>query len=101
MTERSFTIDKSEIGSTGGRFVGKSPYTVAAKAARSLFKDAKDSKKKKTEIKFTLRETTAGTGSKEFHYIGVKKALGTPIKVKRGDTEITIKHTYHVKSCKL
>jgi len=100
MAERSFTIEKSEIGSEGGRFVGKSPYTVAAKAARSLFKAAGAAKKKKSEIRFTLRETTAGTGGKEFHYIGVKKSLHTPIKVQRGDTEITIKHAYHVKSCK-
>jgi hypothetical protein len=101
MSERSFTIEKAEVGNPGGRFIGSSPFAVAAKAARSLFNDAKtDKEKKKKEIKFTIRETTMGSSGKEYHYIGMKKTYDSPIKVMRGDTEVTIKHVYHVKSCK-
>lgn len=96
---RSFTIEKSDIGETGGRFMGNEPYQVASKVARSLFKSASEHKKKKTEIRFTIRETTEGSAKKLFTYIGMKKSLHKPIIVKRGDTEIKIRHTYHVKSC--
>lgn len=97
---RSFTIEKSEIGVVGGRFMGKEPYRVAMKAARSLFADASEHHhKKKSGIRFTLRETTEGSAKKQYHYIGSKKSLHKPIVVKRGESEITIRHTYHVKSC--
>jgi hypothetical protein len=97
---RNFTIEKSEIGFTGGLYTGKEPYRVAAKAARALFNQAATGKKgKKQEIRFTLRETTMDSNKKEYHYIGMKKSLSEPIVVKRGDVEIKIKHTYHVKSC--
>lgn len=96
---RSFTIHKSDIGETGGRFIGNAPYQVAAKVARSLFKHASEHKKKVHEMRFTIRETTEGSDKKMFTYIGLKKSLHKPIIVKRGDVEIKIHHTYHVKSC--
>lgn len=95
---RSFTIEKSDVGETGGRFMGSEPYRVAAKVARSLF-DSAGSKKKHHEIRFTIRETTADSPKKSYTYIGIKKSLHKPIIVKRGDVEIKIRHTYHVKSC--
>lgn len=101
MATRNFTIEKSEIGVTGGLYTGKEPYRVASKAARALFKQLEADKKKgkKKEIRFTLRETTADSNKKMYHYIGMKKALSQPLIVKRGDSEIKINHTYHVKSC--
>jgi hypothetical protein len=96
---RSFTIEKSDIGETGGRFMGDAPYRVASKAARSLFKYASEHRMKVHELRFTIRETTEGSAKKTFTYIGMKKSLHKPIIVKRGDVEIKIHHTYHVKSC--
>lgn len=98
MSDRSFTISHSEVGISGGRYVGKTPYAVAAKAARAIFKEY-DSKKK-PEIRFELKETTRDSKGKVFKYIGVKESLETPIVVKRGDSQITINHKYHVKSCR-
>lgn len=96
--DRSFTIETSEIGVTGGRYMAKSPYNAAAKAARMLFREQTG---KKTKIRFTLRETTRGEGGKVWEYIGIKNALAKPKVIVRGDSEITITHSYSVKSCKL
>ena len=99
MVERTFTIVKSEVDVTGGKFVGKSPYNVAAKAARSIFKEA--GKTRKREIRFSIQEVTRDSTGKVFNYIGVKESFDTPLIVKRGDTEVEIKHKYHVKSCRV
>jgi secreted Zn-dependent insulinase-like peptidase len=99
--ERTFTIESSEVDVTGGRFTGKAPYNVAAKVARSLFKDLKGKNKKKTEIRFAIRETTRGSDNKTFHYIGTKKTLPEPKVVVRGDVELKIEHVYHIKSCRV
>jgi hypothetical protein len=96
---RSFTVEKSEIGVTGGRYIGTEPYRVARKVARAMFDAATSAKKKKKEIRFTLRETTEGSKKKVYHYIGMKKSLDKPVVVKRGNTDVTIRHIYHVKSC--
>lgn len=105
--ERSFTIDSSEIGITGGRYIGKSPYTAAAKASRVLFREQKG---KKTKIRFTLRETTRESTGKVFEYIGVKNTLASPLVLKdknknpildKDGNPVMLKHTYSVKSCKL
>lgn len=97
MSARSFTIASSEIGVEGGRYMGSSPYTAAAKAARALYKEKKAGKK--TAIRFTVRETTRGEDGKTFEYIGMKEQLDQPKEIKRGDTTITVTHVYRVKSC--
>lgn len=96
--DRTFTIVDSEVDVTGGKYVGKSPYSVASKAARAIFKQVK---KGKTEVRFTLKETTPDSAGKLFRYVGVKTALEKPLVVKRGDSEIEIYHMYHVKSCRM
>lgn len=96
--DRFFTVDASEVGVTGGRYKAKSPYNAAVKAARILFREQKGSK---TKIRFTLRETTREGSGKSFEYIGIKAALSEPKVVVRGDSQITIKHSYSVKSCKV
>lgn len=98
MTERFFTVEKSEIDKTGGRYSSSGPYNAAAKAARALFKEAPA---KKSEIRFTLRETTQGSQGKSYTYIGVKTKLAHPKVIVRGDKEIKIKHEYSVKSCSM
>lgn len=96
--DRSFTVESSDVGITGGRYMAKSPYNAAAKAARILFREQTG---KKNKIRFHLRETTRESAGKTFEYIGVKSTLPNPKVIVRGDAEITIKHSYSVKSCKL
>jgi hypothetical protein len=98
MATRSFTIDASEVGATGGRFISASPYQAAAKAARGLFKDKKAAKM--TAVRFTLRETTRAGDGGLYTYIGLKEKLDEPKIVERGDVKITIEHLYKVKACK-
>lgn len=97
MVERTFTVEHSDIGVSGGRYTGSSPYSVAAKAARALFKE---SKSKKTMIRFKLRETTQGSDGKIRSYIGNKVKLPEPKVVVRGDSKVTIEHVYRIKSCR-
>lgn len=96
--DRSFTVESSEIGVSGGRYMAKSPYNAAVKAARMLFREQTG---KKTKIRFKLKETTRDSVGKTFEYIGVKSTLAEPKVVVRGNSEITITHSYSVKSCKL
>jgi len=97
MSMRSFTVESSEVNKDGGRYISSSPYNAAAKAARVLFRE---SGTKKTQIRFKLRETTAGSLGKTRTYIGEKNMLKTPKIVVRGDTEIKIMHEYTIKACK-
>lgn len=95
--ERSFTVEKSDLGAkaVGGRYMSQSAYAAASKAARILMRDHKASK-----VKFTLRETTRGGKGKEYTYVGTKEKLSKPKIIKRGSTEIKISHIYKVKSVK-
>lgn len=98
MSTRTFTIESSETNVTGGRFTGTAPYNVAVKAARKLFKDSNVSPKKKM-LRFAVRETTRGSTKAVYHYIGERVTLPTPKVFVRGDTTITVTHSYSVKSC--
>lgn len=93
MSDRSFTVEKSDAGATGGRYISSSPYGAASKAARIILREKKASK-----VKLTLRETTRGGKGKEYDYICTKEKLSKPKVIKRGDTEIKITHVYKVKS---
>ena len=92
--DRIFTVSKSEVNVTGGEYKGKSPYRAAAKAARMIFKE---SATKKKEVRFTLEDKESG---KTFNYIGVKESFDKPLVIKRGDSQISIAHKYHIKSCR-
>lgn len=94
---RTFTIESAENKITGGHFTGAAPWNAAKKAARKLFTEGKG---KHTELRFTLRETTADSKKKEFQYIAIKHVLPTPRVVKRGDTEYTVSVEYKVKSAR-
>lgn len=119
--ERTFTIQGSDIGFSGGLYKSTSgPVTAAKKAARILFrmvmygvkyqenhiankKYAKYAKyaafaKDKT-IKFLLRETTRGSEKKSLFYEGSKLNLKTPVVITRNGVEVTIEHKYDVKVC--
>lgn len=92
---RTFTIEKAENHVTGGHFTSSVPYNAAKKAARKLFKEGKTTH---SELRFTLRETTAGSAKKEFHYVAMKHVLPEPRIIKRGDVEIKVAVEYKVKS---
>lgn len=98
MSTRTFTIESSETNVRGGRYTGKSPYTVALKAARALFRDASVGANKK-QIRFSLRETTRGSTNNTYTYIGEREKLPEEKIIVRGDKQIRITHTYRVKSC--
>ena len=93
--ERSFTVEKSDLNVSGGRYMSQSAYAAASKAARILMRE-----KKASRVKFTLRETTRGSKGKEYTYVGTKEKLSKPKVIKRGSTEIKISHIYKVKSVK-
>jgi hypothetical protein len=60
---RSFTIDSSNVGHKGGTYRSDLPCTAAPKAAKILFRHAKETNGPNTKkVFFTLRETTRGSG---------------------------------------
>lgn len=97
-SSRSFTVEASEIGVTGGRYLSASPYAAATKVARAIFKDKKAAKK--SAVRLTLRETTRGGEGGLFTYIAIKEKLDEPKVVQRGDAKLVIEHLYKVKSCR-
>ena len=94
-SSRTFTIASSENNVTGGHFTGSAPYNAGKKAARKLFAE---SKSKHNELRFVLRETTADSKKKEFHYIAIKHVLSEPRIIKRGPVEISVTVEYKIKS---
>lgn len=103
--KRSFAIASAEIplpADYQGRFESKAPRNAGLKAARRLFEIAAEARKfvNKEEIRFSIRETTAGSKGREFHYIGVKHKLEEPKQIKRGDVTIIVSHEYNVRVCK-
>jgi len=99
--DRSFTVEKSEVktASESPRYVSKTPSGAAAKAARRIFAEIKDTKK--TEVRFTIRETTLGSANKEYRYIGIRQKLEKPKVVAIAGKEISITHEFKVKSCRI
>ena len=125
---RSFTIQGSDIGFSGGSYKVKNsqdgqvgvPLSAAQKAASALFrvvrngvkyhKDPKGNPKsakfakyakwaKEKTIKFLLRETTRGSSKESFYYEASIVELKNPITVNRNGVEVVIKHKVSVKVC--
>lgn len=80
--KRTFTIQASEIGFSGGHYKSDLPSKASKKAAKRLFELIDTSNTYKSfdgkKIKFILRETTKGTEKKTFFYEAEKKNLSTP-----------------------
>lgn len=74
-----------EGGEAHGRFSGAKPKQAANKALTSILK-TKEQKGGAVngEIKFTIIECTRGSKHKEYHYVGKREKLSTPMKVKIG-----------------
>lgn len=85
--KRSFTIQASEIGFTGGDYKSSSPWSAAKKASKRLFQlvekeEAYKEFKKLETIKFILREKTMGSEKKSYFYEGSVTELKEPIYIK-------------------
>jgi len=78
----SFTIVEASAGSAGGRFISKTPYTAAYKAASRLFKDTKS-----TSLTFVMQKTTKGSNKRYYAYQATVKYLSKPMLVFKNDEE--------------
>lgn len=122
-SERTFTIQGSDIGFIGGTYRASSPYSAGKKAARQLFrviaygvkyhanpsapelaKYAKFSKfarfKNDRTIKFLLRETTRSSEKRSFYYDAIQVTLDQPKVIVRNGVEITIEKEITIKTCR-
>jgi len=74
-----------EGGEAHGRFSGAKPKQAANKALTSILKSKEQTGGNVNgEIKFTIVECTRGSKHKQYHYIGKREKLTTPMKVKIG-----------------
>lgn len=122
-SERTFTIQGSDIGFSGGIYRASSPYSAGKKAARQLFRvisygvkyteNPKDEKlakyakfakfarfKNERTIKFLLREQTRGSEKRSFYYDALQQDLAEPKIVVRNGVEITIEKVVTIKTCR-
>ena len=97
MAMRNFKVAGSDSGFAGGVFHGKSPSTVAKKAANSIFSKHPS----KTTVEFFLKETTNDSLKKEFAYKATKKVLSPPKIVKIAGKDVEIKKEIKVKALKM
>jgi hypothetical protein len=100
-SHRSFTVEKSEVAipSESTRYISRTPAGAAAKAARRIFAGIKNANK--TEVRFTIRETTQGSVGKMYRYIGIREKLDKPKIVVIAGKEVPIRHKFTVKSCRI
>lgn len=82
-TKRSFTIQSSEIGFSGGEYKSDIPSKAAKKAAKRIFKliateDGYKQYASRETIKFLLREKTRGSEKKSYYYETSIKDLKQP-----------------------
>lgn len=99
----SYTIEKSDINFSGGRYLSANPYNAAKKAANQLFRKIKNDKKynkfkSSKALKFTLRETTANSNKKEFTYKASRVKLDKPIKINIKGREIIYNYKIDITS---
>ena len=68
-----------------GRYCGKKPKQAANKAFSSIIKEMRktgNGKETDVEVAFSIRECTRNSKHKEYKYIGQRKVLKDPVKVK-------------------
>ena len=81
---RSFKVKLPNSEVYEGRFTGLTPYQAANKA---LSKWYRENKKSKSEILFSIRESTRGSKRLVYHYNGHREKLKNPVEysIKSGD----------------
>jgi hypothetical protein len=100
----TYTVEKSEIGHVGGRYISKSPLAAAKKVATQLFKIIKKSATYKKymgkTISFSIRRTTQNSDKKVFEYTAKYSKLKKPIQVVINGVTIEYKNSLIVKKKK-
>ncbi len=74
---RSFKVQLPGSEDYTGRFTGLTPYQAANKALSKYFRENKTAK---TEITFSIRESTRGSKRSTYTYNGKREKLSTPVK---------------------
>ena len=74
---RSFKVQLPGNEEFTGRFTGLTPYQAANKALSKYFRENKTAK---TEISFSIRESTRGSKRSTYTYNGKREKLETPVK---------------------
>jgi hypothetical protein len=74
---RSFKVQLPGNEDYTGRFTGLTPYQAANKALSKYFRENKNAK---TEITFSIRESTRGSKRSTYTYNGKREKLSTPVK---------------------
>jgi hypothetical protein len=74
---RSFKVQLPGNEEFTGRFTGLTPYQAANKALSKYFRENKTAK---TEISFSIRESTRGSKRSTYTYNGKREKLATPVK---------------------
>jgi hypothetical protein len=83
---RSFKVQLPGTEEYSGRFTGLTPYQAANKALSKYFRENKQAK---TEITFSIRESTRGSKRSTYSYNGKREKLAVPVKysIKSADGE--------------
>jgi len=83
---RSFKVQLPGAEDYSGRFTGLTPYQAANKALSKYFRENKQAK---TEITFSIRESTRGSKRSTYSYNGKREKLAVPVKysIKSADGE--------------
>jgi formylmethanofuran dehydrogenase subunit E len=101
--DRSFTVEESSFGISGGRYVSPVPSTAGKHAARILFRKRKNA----SHVYVKIREITREIGAKNkafFYKVTKVKRPASEIKVKTfkkpdgSKVNITPEYTYEVVS---
>jgi len=74
---RSFKVQLPGSEDYSGRFTGLTPYQAANKALSKYFRENKQAK---TEITFSIRESTRGSKRSTYTYNGKREKLVVPVK---------------------
>ena len=77
---RSFKVQLPGTEDYIGRYTGLTPYQAANKALSKYFRENKTVKTSKTEITFSIRESTRGSKRSTYTYNGKREKLVTPVK---------------------
>ncbi len=98
-SDRSFAIQSSSVGYTGGRYISHTAQGAAYHAANILSQvQGKRNNKAKSEITFVIKETTRGSSKKEYPYRAVITKRDKPLTwtVRSGRELKTLKSTHQI-----
>jgi len=98
MSSKTYTLYKSQIGLSGGRFKSSTPMSAAKKAASKVFKamDGRGSALK--VIHFAIRETTSKSDHKVFKYVAKRIELAKPVVLNIKGKEIVYRYKIDIKA---